>query len=548
MRVAMSTDPALNQIVDRVVAWGIPRDEATYTLHGAVEHIELDPREELFAQNTPITKIYLLQAGHLFQERIDSDEQGRQRVTLRRTAQPGEWLGHYDLLFGRRYATRARALDFADLIAIDTGALNRLLNRYPRLRQRIAPMDKIGRMRTLPLFGALDLVRLAYMADATRAETYPANTLLYGPDDRSDTIFIIDQGQVIVRAAGTPDVRLGNGMAFGFADAPVRPGDEPPTLGHEALTTVPSTIFAISRSDLVDLGDLDPEAAGSALYQAAQETLARVTVFADYSEAERRDLLGYMSYYFIPAQHVLMQQGEVGDSLWVLLAGSEASLHALEDGRALLPTYVHGPNFFGELALRVEQPHNSTVQAEPKSHWLRLHTDDFATFVNEHGPALRDKLRMSPAAERALGQTQMRQRYEWLQSGENLIAFQRRHWISLLRKVSFSLILSTLLVILWATLSAQGWLAPWAWWTIALLGGASLLQFIWGLLDYLNDYLLVTNQRIVRQEKVLFIAEWRQAAFLEQVRNVDVHTTFFGNLLQYGELIIQTAATSGAIT
>lgn len=548
MRVAPSTDSALNQIVDHLVAWGVPRDEATYTLHGAVEHVALDPREQLFAQNTPITRIYLLQQGNLFQERIDTDAQGRRRVTMRRAAQPGEWIGHYDLIFGRRYGTRARALDFTDLIAVDAGALNRLLNRYPRLRHRVAPMDKIGRLRTLPLFGALDLVRLAYVADATRAEPYPANTLIYEPTDTGDTLFIVDQGQVILSADGTPDIRLGNGMAFGFVDAPVRQADAPPPTNHQAKTAVPTTLFAISRRELVDLADLDPEAAGIQLYRTAQETLARVTVFADYTDDERRDLLGYMSHYFIPTQHVLMQQGEVGDSLWILLQGSGASLHALESGRALQPAHVQGPNFFGELALRVEQPLNSTVQAEAKSQWLRLHTDDFATFVRDHGPAMREKLRMSPAAERALGQTHMRRRYDWLQSGENLIEFQRRHWISLLRNVSFSLILSALLVVAWIILGAQGWLAIWAWWLIALFGVVSVLQFAWGLIDYLNDYLLVTNQRLVRQEKVLFMAEWRQAAFLEQIRSVDVSTTFFGNMFGYGELLIQTAATSGGIS
>jgi uncharacterized membrane protein YdbT with pleckstrin-like domain len=53
---------------------------------------------------------------------------------------------------------------------------------------------------------------------------------------------------------------------------------------------------------------------------------------------------------------------------------------------------------------------------------------------------------------------------------------------------------------------------------------------------------------LVRQEKVIFILEFRQAAFLEQIRNVDVNTTFWGSMLQYGKLRIQTAATHGSIS
>src|SRR5690606_20518335 len=85
---------------------------------------------------------------------------------------------------------------------------------------------------------------------------------------------------------------------------------------------------------------------------------------------------------------------------------------------------------------------------------------------------------------------------------------------------------------------------PWVWqkWLVALTGLIALAGFAWGIVDYLNDYLLVTNQRLVRQEKVIFMAEWRQAAFLEQIRNIDISASFFGNLLHYGELRVHTAA------
>lgn len=58
----------------------------------------------------------------------------------------------------------------------------------------------------------------------------------------------------------------------------------------------------------------------------------------------------------------------------------------------------------------------------------------------------------------------------------------------------------------------------------------------------------MTNRRVVRQEKVILIKLLRQSAFLRQVQNVDSSTTFFGRLLGFGTISIQTAATSGAIT
>ena len=539
---------ALAAIVQRLVAWGFPADDAAYALQGAVRWREVAPREYLITQDTPVTAIYLLVEGKVFQEQIAPESSGNRRVTLRREASPGEWIGHYDMLYSQHYGTRARALEASRLIEVQASALNRLLYRYPRVRQQIAPMDKIGRLRTIPLFGNLDLTVLSYVADACRAERLPENTILYEADQPADNLFIVDQGQVRLSGEDYPWTAVGNGMAFGFYDrrAGHRNADAPP-YGHSAKTSVPSTVFVIPRRQLIDLTDLMPETAGNALRVQAEEALAATTVFANYSDEDLRNLLGYMSHYYIPIHHLTMQQGEVGDSLWILMPGSRATLFALESGQALQPTPIHGPNFFGELALRVDHTLNSTVQAEPASQWLRLHQADFRAFLRQYGHAYQTRLTLSPAAERFLGGAEERKRYPWLQVGENLVLFQQRHPLALLRNILFSLILSTVIVVTWVTVAAQGWLDDWHLWVFGVLGAVSLVQFFWGLIDYLNDYLLITNQRLVRQEKVLFINEHRQAAFLEQIRNIDVQSDFLGNMLRYGDLRIQTAASSGSI-
>lgn len=539
---------AMATVIQRLVAWGFPADDAAYALQGAVTWVNLASRQYLFTQDDPVTAVYLLVEGKIFQEQITIDATGERRVTLRREALPGEWIGHYDMLYSQNYGTRARAVESSRLIKVQSSALNRLLYRYPRVREQIAPMDKISRLRTIPLFGNLDLAVLSYVADACRSERVPENTLLYQADQPAEDFYIVDQGQVLLSGDNYPWTAVGNGMAFGFPERDdVDRNAPPPDYGHEARTSVPSTIFVISRRHLIDLADLTPEVAGHALLHQAEEALAAVTVFSNYTPEERRALLGYMSHYYVPIHHLIMQQGEMGDSLWILMPSSRATLFALENGQALPPTTIYGPNFFGELALRVDHTLNSTVQAEPGSQWLRLHQADFRSFLRKYGQEYMSKLTLSPAAERFLGRAEERKRYPWLQVGENLVLFQQRHPLALLRNIAFSLILSTLIIVVWVSLATRGWLDPWHLWIFGILGGVSVVQFFWGLIDYLNDYLLVTNQRLVRQEKVLFLNEHRQAAFLEQIRNIDVETNFLGNMLGYGAMRIQTAAASGII-
>jgi membrane protein YdbS with pleckstrin-like domain len=195
----------------------------------------------------------------------------------------------------------------------------------------------------------------------------------------------------------------------------------------------------------------------------------------------------------------------------------------------------------------VDHTLNSTVQAEPASQWLRLHQADFRSFLRQYGQGLQAQLTLSPTAERYLGRAEERKRYPWLQVGENLVLFQLRHPLALLRNILFSLILSTILIVTWLAVATRGWLDGWHLWIFGILGAVSVAQFIWGLIDYLNDYMLITNQRLVRQEKVLFFSEYRHAAFLEQIRTVDVETNFLGDLFRFGNMRIQTASSTGSI-
>ena len=215
---AVDQAAAFGEIVQRLVAWGLPHDEVAFALQGAVQVKEFAPRAQLFAQGDPVTALYLLRSGGVLQERITQDNQGRRQIRLRRQARPDEWVGHYDLLYNQQHTTRARALDFSQVIAVDASAINRLLYRYPNLRRRIAPLEKIGRLRTIPLFSTLDLTMLSYMADVCQLEVIPAQTEIYAADAPADRLFIVDQGQVLLQGPDLGPIWLGNGTAFGFLD------------------------------------------------------------------------------------------------------------------------------------------------------------------------------------------------------------------------------------------------------------------------------------------------------------------------------------------
>ena len=540
---------AFAEILALMISWGLPHGDVEYVLCDAVSLRELRPREALFTQASPVTHIYLLKSGALYQDRVTRDADGEARISLRRELSAGRLIGQYDLLYGQEYSTRVRALDFCELIAVDATALNRLLYTFPDVRQRIAPGAVIGRLRTLPFFGHLDPTSLSFLAEECEQMQLEDSCAIYGAGDNADRLYVIAQGQIRLISPLGDVTWLGNGMAFGFVDQvlEIPVFTTPIAYGHTAVAAGPATVFSWPRNTVIELTGIHPEETGHRLRTACERTIQSVTVFSQFSLPQQRKLIGFMSHYYFPIHHLVMQQGETGDSLWVLMPGSQGMLRALKGTQAMHPTKVYGPNFFSELSLRVEHPLDSTVQADPGSQWLRLHKEDFQAFLKNTDPQLMDALTLSPAAERHLGQTRARRRYSWLQQGENLLIFQRRHYIVLGRKVAVSLLLFGLLALVYWLFTSMGWTYRWQ---IALMSLLTLIvtgHLVWNILDYVNDFILVTNQRVVRQEKVLFMAEWRKAAFLEQIRNVDVETTFFGKLLNYGTVHIQTAATEGSI-
>jgi CRP-like cAMP-binding protein len=540
---------AYAEVFALLTAWGLPRADAEYTLKGAVSLRQLRPREVLYAQGQPVTHIYLLQSGRLFQDRLTTGADGTSRVSLRREVAAGQMIGQYDLLYSRGHTTRVRALDPCNVVCIDAAALDRLLYQRPEMRNKIAPATVVARMRTFPFFAQLDPASFAFLAEVCEQREYADGENIYKATDLAQHLYLIDTGQVHLTQPSGPEGWLGNGMEVGILDEVVNnPGiQKPVAYGHSARAVGRVALFCWPRQAIIDLTGINPERTGHELSAARAQTVQTAGVFSKFTTEQRNKLIGYMSHYYFPIPHFVMQQGENGDSLWMLMPGSVGTLRAMRGPQPMHPMTVHGPNYYSEESLKADTLLDSTVEADSGSQWLRLHKEDFHAFLDETDSSLMSALTLGPTADNRLGRAKERKRYGWLEPGEILLRFERRHWVYLLRKMMVPLVMLMLLVAVIVGISYVNLEPVWEYSLTAPFALVASAFFLWHLVDYLNDYILVTNQRVVHQEKVILMTEWRKAAFLEQVRNVDIATSFFGRLLGYGSINVQTAATEGSI-
>ncbi len=526
---------------------GLPVEEVAGLLQPNSLVVDFAAGDELTRQDDAAEFLFFVLSGTVRVVRRDVDGSGNEE-RLGRLVNAGGIIGRYELTFSLKYISTATAEDAVTALCVDRSTLDQLLYRYPSAHQQTEYQAIVNRLRTMPLLADVDMVILGFLAEETSSRKAPSNTVLYTQNEAPDSLFLIAEGQVELYHPRRTDNKLwlGTGNSFGFPGSVGSIHNAPADkYGHWAETKTETTIFEVPWRTMRQVGRRFPLAIDPEIQLLPAKTISAISIFAGLTPHEQIQLAGFCSFHRIPQFHPIMQQGDSGDSMWVLLENSRAVMSALdEENRALPRAPVRGVFSFNESALLSANHIELTVESEPGSLWLRLHRQDFRRFGQICGQEVLDKVvaRLPEEAEDA--EQQQRQDYGWLRKGEILVGLHLRHWLALLGKSQVTLvallagagltwIFNVFGIALWVPLS----------FSVLLVG----LALIWGVLNYLNDFFIVTNRRVIQQEKVIFFSEQRREALLEQIQRVDVSTTFWGNLLNYGSLSVYTAGTTGSI-
>ena len=562
----------------------------------------LHQRETLFRYGDRVEHVYFIAEGELLLNGKPKDIAGQMVQTLRATFGIGSLVGQYDLLFRNAYSTRARALKPTTVIEIDAKAILYLVGRHPWLRDRLVPSKMIGRLRAIPILSQFDLIEICFIAEKCERLEFAPHSILYRAGDTADRVYLIDQGQVRIDGSDRSSIWLGNGAALGFPESGQQRRLSEKVAG-EASTEFTTYLFRINKKELVDIVgiELSELAARNLIFRRRiDQVLHTLPLFSDLTSRQRRQLAGYLSHEFFPAQRELLKQGTTSPDLLILMPGSHATVTSADDAGLPPSTTVDGPAMFNERSLLEAAPLEANVSAEGSSFWLRLNSTDLRVYAQlDRGNLLRQVsaylgrgnlirrvylcLKRGHLARRIyaylrrsnlIGQTSaylrrgnlighlklprpvrrepLRARLFRVQpdlrEDEVFIGLYKRHWLTLLPKIvpSFILFLFLLPVLIGAILLEKFW--EWGVWAVLLVGLPLTLLFLWNLLSFLGDYLLVTTQRIMRQTFVPFTYNMRKIALLEQVQNIDVLVPLAGKMLGYGDITIQTASTEGTIS
>jgi hypothetical protein len=134
---------------------------------------------------------------------------------------------------------------------------------------------------------------------------------------------------------------------------------------------------------------------------------------------------------------------------------------------------------------------------------------------------------------------------DWLSPSENIYYVARRHTAFLFLRLLPPLGISLIAVPIPLYFAAITGFAYVTW--LVVLGAIVLALGIWigwEVLDWSNDYAIVTNQRVLFLERVVLLYDSRVEAPLSAVQGVNMNTTQIGRILHFGNVVIKTYAGS----
>lgn len=122
-----------------------------------------------------------------------------------------------------------------------------------------------------------------------------------------------------------------------------------------------------------------------------RDILANVPLFADLNSDELKAVASLVTVTKVPKKSIVVQEGENGDAMFIILQGGVKISYYAQDGRELVLSMMESGSFFGEMSLIDEQPRSATVMTMEESDLAVIRRADFERLMQQH-PSITRKL------------------------------------------------------------------------------------------------------------------------------------------------------------
>lgn len=263
-------------------------------------------------------------------------------------------------------------------------------------------------------------------------------------------------------------------------------------------------------------------------------TLKDMQPFLDLNDEELGKIAAAGKLVTIKAGEQLTVGGDEDAPFYLVIDGWLA-LEDLKGGVEKKVGNLRAGDFFGADYLLYAVMRRSRVTAGETAQLLELAPGDLAKFILSM-----PKLKAGLLASREMTIRLRGKFFDWVGESEQVRLILRQHPMFLIEALLVPAVwfLGGLLV---TYIGSQMAVASFriAFTSIgAAVTAFGFLWLAWNYFDYLNDYYIVTNQRVVWLEQVIGLYESRREAVLSAIKSTDIKTSWFGRSFGYGDLTV----------
>jgi|GEM_PF-755461 len=426
----------------------------------------------------------------------------------------------------------------------------------------LTPDEKIERIAAMPLFSHFEGADLRKIEPYFQVERYAAGEYLYRQAERSNAMYLFVSG-------AAQEVRIIDPESDRAESKAVLPGDY---LGEQSLfldEVRPASVVVVSDATVLTLYRRDFERfwrenptlrlrlsirphillqRKDILLQQTEAKLPHIRRLPLFSHLTEDEIALFAEQFEVeiyrPGEYIY-RQGENSYALYLFVEGRGIQLFVGPDGvERRSPEDVDPGEFVGERSLFLLEPRPNSLVIVREAVVLVLPKANFDRFNAAH-PDIKARLNVPrDVLTRVIDHD-----FPWLEADEQVLIYARRHpwawWRRALLAAPLStvcLLISLLLFFIPVVPLCLSFLA------LALTVSLSLLWVIYCRQDWLRDWFVITNRRVVHEEnQLLAFHETREQAPLTSIQSVNVdQSNYWANRFGYGDLIIATAGAGGS--
>jgi CRP-like cAMP-binding protein/uncharacterized membrane protein YdbT with pleckstrin-like domain len=407
--------------------------------------------------------------------------------------------------------------------------------------------EMIRRLKRIARLSGLPDDVLADLARVVTAERHPPGTEICQEGEPGDILYAIEFGDVLVQnIVGDKKVtvaHLSNGDVFGERALAAA---LPRTADVIAETTVET--LGLHREDYQQLVQKHPTLKRILVGPQVVPLLGQVPLFSSLSQEELTELAGHTGVLFYPPGRHVIEQGEMGTTMYVVIEGDLVAYRLDERGRTRPVKALKKGDAFGETSLLVGEPRDATVMTKTYAELCYLHKPSFDAFLEAH-PNVQNRLQMRPEVQRK----RTARPFPGQNEDEIVVIMDSKHWMAFLSAIAgpalwlaLGAVALAVMNILWLGSAGETMGLSWLSTALTMLWVlAAVAVFAWHWVDWRNDSYIVTTQRIVHIERVLLRVQTTDVVPIRQVQNIDLEQDLLGEILDYGHIRVTTAGPAG---